>query len=83
MHDIANCNSRLEQQPTYSANKENGNADDFGLPSMRRGPEIGSEAEVKGSNHDKERGPEYLFPSSLEDSANDKNGSNRAEQTDD
>src|SRR5262249_1118022 len=44
---------------------------------------IGSEAQVKGGNHDKERGPEYLFPSSLEDTSKDENASYRAEQTDD
>ena len=82
MHDVANCDSRSGKQPTHSTNKENGNADYFSLPSMSGDPEIGSEAQVKGSNHDKERGPEYLFPSSLEDLSKDKNASNRAEQTD-
>jgi hypothetical protein len=34
------------------------------------------------SNHDKERGPKYLFPSPLEDAPKDKNASDRAEQAD-
>src|SRR5262245_4790990 len=49
---------------------------------MRRGAEIGGEAQVEGGDHDKERGPEYLFPSSLEDASKDENASDRAEQTD-
>jgi hypothetical protein len=35
MRDIANGDSRSGKQPTHGANKENGNADDFSLPSMR------------------------------------------------
>ena len=43
MHDIANCESRSVKQPNHSAKKKNDNADYFGLPSMGRSPEIGSE----------------------------------------
>jgi hypothetical protein len=49
---------------------------------VSRGSEISSEAQVKRGNDDKERGPEYLFPSSPENSSKDKNASNRPERTD-
>src|SRR5262249_58337808 len=82
MHDIADRDSRSGKQSTHSASKENRDADCFSLPGMRRGAEIGGEAQVEGGDHDKERGPEYLFPSSLEDASKDENASDRAEQTD-
>jgi len=44
--------------------------------------EICGEDYVKSGNHEKERSPEYLFPSSLEDSSKDKNASDRTEQAD-
>src|SRR5215475_6653446 len=81
MHDIANCKSRSGKQSAQSTNKEDGDADQLGSPGMRRGCEIGSEAQVESGNHDQETGPEILFPSSLEHSSKNKNASNRAEQT--
>jgi hypothetical protein len=44
LHDIANCNSRSGKQSAQSTKKEDGDADQLGSPSMRRGPEIGGEA---------------------------------------
>src|SRR5215471_13401707 len=82
MHDIADGDSRSEKQPSHSAKEENGNSHQLSLPGINGGLEIGSEAKVEGGNHDEEKGPEYLFPSSLKDSSKDKNASNRAEQTD-
>src|SRR5262249_56884607 len=81
MDDKANWKSRSGKQSAQRTNKEDGDADQFGSPSMRRGCEIGSEAQVESGNHDQETGPEYLFPSSLEHSSKNKNASNRAEQT--
>ena len=52
MHDIAKRDSRAGKQPTQSTSKENGNAD-FSLPGMSLGTEIGGEAQVAGSNHDR------------------------------
>jgi hypothetical protein len=49
---------------------------------MWRSLEIGGEAQVEAGNDDEESGPEYLLPSSLEDSSKDHDASDRAEQTD-
>jgi len=70
------------KQPSHRTSKKDRYANGFSLPSMDGGSEIGSEAQIKSSNHDKEERPEYLFPPSLEHSSNDKNASNSSEQAD-
>src|SRR5262245_58446751 len=69
MHDIADRDRRSGQQTAHGADEENGDADGFGLPRMWRSLEIGGEAQVEAGNDDEESGPEYLLPSSLEDSS--------------
>src|SRR6266496_4578546 len=82
VHDVTDRDRQSGKQSSHRTNEENGDADHFGLPDMRRGAKIGGEAEVKGGNDDEERGPEDLFPSSLEDASKDNDASDRAEQTD-
>jgi hypothetical protein len=66
MHRKAKRDGRSVKQPTHSTSKNNDNEDQFRLPSLGQCPEIGSEAQVEGGNYDKVRGPENLFPPSLE-----------------
>src|SRR5262245_51214841 len=82
MHDVAYRDGRSRQKPTRGANEKNANADELGLPRMRRSLEIGGEAQIEASDDDEERGPKNLFPASLEDPPEDENASDRAEQTD-
>ena len=82
MHRIAERDGRSVNQPTHSTNKNQGNEEQFRSPSVGQGPEIGSKTQVEGGNYDKERGPENLFPPSLENAPKDKNASHSAEQTD-
>ena len=64
VHDVTDRDRQSGKQPSHRTNEENGDADHFGLPDMRRGAKIGGEAEVKGGNDDEERGPVYrAFPS--------------------
>jgi hypothetical protein len=49
VHDVAERDRRSGKQPSHRTNEENGDADQFGLPGMRRGAEIGGEAEVKAA----------------------------------
>jgi hypothetical protein len=81
MHRKAKRDGRSVKQPTHSTSKSSDNEDHFRLPSLGRSPEIGSEAQVEGGNYDKVRGPENLFPPSLENAPKDNNASYGAEQT--
>jgi hypothetical protein len=82
MQDIAKRDGRSVKQPNHSANKDDGNENQFRLPSVGQGPEVGSETQVEGGNHDKKGGPENLFPLSLEKAPKDEDASYSAEQTD-
>src|SRR6266536_27501 len=75
VHDVTDRDRQSGKQPSHRTNEENGDADHFGLPDMRRGAKI-------GGDNDEERGPEDLFPSSLEDASKDNDASDRTEQTD-
>jgi hypothetical protein len=82
MHRKAKGDGRSIKEPNNSTSKNNGNEDQFRLPSLSQGPEIRSEAQVEGGDCNKERGPKNLFPPSLENAPKDHNASYSAEQID-
>src|SRR5215472_4532841 len=81
MQDIAKRDGGSVKQPSHSANKDDGNETQFRLPGIRQGPEVGSETQVKGGNHDKKGRPEKLFPIPLENAPKDEDAPYSAEQT--
>src|SRR5262245_18579850 len=83
MHRKAERDGGSVKQPAHTTSKNKGNEDQFRLPSLCLGAEICSEAQVEAGNCDKVRGPENLFPPSLENAPKDNNASYSAEHTDD